>query len=138
MAIAAIAVARAVSGTDGGRYLSFTEVSTWRPVWAIGLYAALGTVLAVGLAAMLRHAAGVTAVLLLLPFVVEPLVGALPEVGPKVGPLLPFVNAYMFIQVPWTAPYEMNWGPWGAFWYFAAVVAVVFAAGAIVMNRRDA
>jgi ABC-2 type transport system permease protein len=138
MAVASIAVARAVAGPEHGRFLSFAEAATWRPVWAMAVYAALGAMLAVGLAALLRHAAGVIALLFLLPFVVEPLVGALPDVGTHVGPLLPFVNAYTFIQVPFTTPYEMYWGPMGALLYFTAVVVIVFLLGVLVINRRDA
>jgi ABC-2 type transport system permease protein len=138
MAVASIAVAHAVAGPDHNQYLSLAEAPAWRPVWALALYAALGAVLAVGLAAMLRHAAGVTAVLVLLPFVVEPLLCALPEVGPRVGPLLPFVNAYRFAQLPITLSFEMYWGPLGALLYFTAVVVIVFLLGVLVISRRDA
>jgi ABC-2 type transport system permease protein len=33
--------------------------------------------------------------------------------------------------------YEMWWGPLGSLAYFSAVVAVVFVAAVIAINRRD-
>lgn len=138
MVVLSIAAARAVGGERVGARLSLAEAVTWRPVGAIALYAALGAVLAVGLSALLRHTAGVIAILLLLPFVVEPLLGALPRVGARVGPLLPFTNAFTFTEVPWFQGFPMWWGPLGALAYFTGVVAVVFVAGVFVINYRDA
>lgn len=138
MVVASIAVARAVAGSEIGSRLSLGQPATWRPVWAIGLYAVLGAVLAVGLGALLRHAAGVIAVLLLVPFVIEPLIASLPDVGPRVGPFLPFANAFTFTEVPWFQPFEMHWGPAGALWYFIGIVAAAFTAAVVVINRRDA
>jgi ABC-2 type transport system permease protein len=77
-------------------------------------------------------------VLLLVPFVVEPLVGSLPNVGSQVGPLLPFDNAFAFTEVPWLVPFPMHWGPLGALGYFSGIVALVFVSGLVVINRRDA
>jgi ABC-2 type transport system permease protein len=136
--VASIAVARAVAGASTGSRLSLAQATTWRPVGALAIYAAVGAVLAVGLGALLRHAAGVVAVLLLLPFVVEPILGALPIVGSRVGPLLPFVNAFAFTRVPWFQTFPMHWGPWGSLAYFTGITSVVFAAAVLVINRRDA
>jgi len=93
--------------------------------------------LAVGLGALLRHAAAVIAVLLLMQFVIEPLLGSMPRVGEHVGPLLPFTNAYEFTGVPWFSGFTPWWGPLGGLFYFAGVVAVVFSAAVFVINRRD-
>ena len=77
--------------------------------------------------------------LLLWPLVVEPMLGNLPSVGTEVGPYLPFANAFLFTRVPWLFPaYAMPWGELGSLVYFAAVVAVVFVAAIVVVNRRDA
>ena len=54
-------------------------------------------------------------------------------------PLQPFANAFLFTRVPWLFPaYAMPWGELGSLVYFAAVVAVVFVAAIVVVNRRDA
>jgi ABC-2 type transport system permease protein len=137
LVVASIVLARALANEQVGARLSLTQAATWRPVGAVGLHAALGAVLAVGLGTLLRHAAAVMAVLLLMPFVIEPLLGSTPRVGQHVGPLLPFTNAYEFTGVPWFSGFTPWWGPLGALFYFAGVVAVVFSAALFVINRRD-
>ena len=136
--VVSIAVARAVAGPSIGERLSLGEPATWRPIGAIALYAVLGAVLAVGIAALLRQAAGVVAVVLLVPLVIEPLVASLPNVGPQIAPYLPFANAFTFTEVPWFQRFDMHWGPGGALWYFTGIVAAVFGAAVFAINRRDA
>lgn len=139
MVIGSIAVARLVAKPLVGSQLSLTEPASWRAVGAITCYAALAAVLGVGVGALLRVAAGAVAVLLLWPLVAEPMIANLPSVGTEVGPYLPFGNAFGFIRVPWLYPgYAMPWGEFGSLVYFAAVIAVVFVAAIMVVNRRDA
>jgi ABC-2 type transport system permease protein len=137
MVIASIAVARALASEHVGARLSLTHAETWRPGGAVGLYAALGAVLAIGLGVLLRYPAAVIAVLLLMPFVIEPLLGSAPRVGEHLGPLLPFTNAYEFTGVPWFSGSPLWWGPLGALLYFTSVVTVVFLAAIVIINRRD-
>jgi ABC-2 type transport system permease protein len=119
--------------------LSLAAAETWRAVGAIALYGVLTAVLGVGVGALLRHSAGAVAVLLLWPMVAEPILGNLPNIGSEVGPYLPFGNAFLFIRVQWLYPgYDMAWGEVGSLVYFAAIVAVVFVAAIVVVNRRDA
>lgn len=138
-AVVAVSFSVVVSGlaTVGSMVLA-GGVPVWRTVGAVTLYAALGAVLAVGLGALVRHSAAAVAVLLLLPFVVEPLVGVSPELGARVGPLLPFTNANAFTGVTWLQTFTMWWGPAGSALYFGAVAAAVFAVAAVVVTRRDA
>lgn len=137
MTVGSIALVRAIATESQGAALSLTLPSVWRTVGAITLYAVLGAVLAVGLGALLRHSAAVIALLLLLPFVVEPLLGATPRVGERIGPLFPFANASTFTEVPWLQTFSMWWGPVGAALYFAGVAATVFVVAAVVVCRRD-
>jgi energy-coupling factor transporter ATP-binding protein EcfA2 len=119
--------------------LSFIDPDTWRLIGAITLYAALTAVLGVGVAALLRHSAGAVAVLLLWPLLVEPILGNVPSIGSEVGPFLPFANALRFLKVQWLFPtYAMPWGETGSLLYFIAVVAVLYVAAIVVVNRRDA
>jgi hypothetical protein len=119
--------------------LSLAAAETWRTVGAVALYGVLTAVLGVGVGALLRHSAGVVAVLLMWPLVVEPIVGNLPNIASEVGPYLPFGNAFLFTRVQWLYPvYDMPWGELGSLLYFAALVAAVFAAAIVVVNRRDA
>ena len=77
--------------------------------------------------------------LLLWPLLVEPVLGNLPDIGSEVGPYLPFANVFRFIGVQWLYPsYSMPWGEVGSLMYFVVVVAVVYAAALVVVNRRDA
>jgi ABC-2 type transport system ATP-binding protein len=46
-------------------------------------------------------------------------------------------HAYEFTGVPWFSGFTPWWGPLGALFYFAGVVAVVFSAAVFVINRRD-
>lgn len=137
MVIASIALVRVTGTRSQGSGLSFAEAAPWWTVAAFTAYAFLGCVLAVGLGALIRHSAGVVALLVLLPFVVEPLVSTIPRVGERVGPLLPFANAFTFIDVPWLRTFDMWWGPLGALLYFTGVAAVVFVAALVDVNRRD-
>ncbi|BBX66915.1 ABC transporter permease [Mycolicibacterium psychrotolerans] len=122
-----------------GSFLVAREPLAARTVAAIALYAALAAILGVGVGALLRHSAGAVSVLLLWPLLVEPLVGNLPGRGPQVGPYLPFANMFRFLDVQWLFPgYAWHWGTTGSLAYFTALVAVVFAAALIVVNRRDA
>lgn len=123
---------RAADGLAPGSF------GVWREVGAMALYATLGSVLAVGLGVLLRHTAAVVATLLLLPFVIEPLIGVIPEFGRRLGPLLPFANAYEFTKIEWLQTAALWWGPVGAALYFTGVVAVVLVAALVVVARRDA
>ncbi|MGE2716856.1 ABC transporter permease [Mycolicibacterium litorale] len=137
MVVASVVAVRMVGTDRQSADLALSEPAVWRTVGAMAVYAMLGSVLAVGLGALIRHSAGVIAVLLLLPFVVEPLLGAMPQVGRRVGPLLPFTNANAFTEVPLLQTVSMWWGPLGSLVYFAAVAAVVFALAVVDVNRRD-
>jgi ABC-2 type transport system permease protein len=137
MVIASITLARALATGQIGARLSLAQADAWRVIGAVGLYALLGAVLAVSLGVLLRHAAAVIALLLMMPFVIEPLLSSTPRVGERVGPLLPFANAYAFTGVPWFSGVQLWWGPLGSLLYFTGVVAVVFLAAAFVINRRD-
>lgn len=139
LVLATAAVARLTSDSMQIHRLSFAYSGLWRVALAVAVYAALAAVLGVAVGALLRHTAGAVALLLLWPLVIEPVVGNLPNVGGAAGPYLPFANAFVFTDVPWLLPgYAMPWGPTGSLVYFAMIVAVVFAAAGVTLNRRDA
>jgi ABC-2 type transport system permease protein len=135
--IVSIVLVRQLTGERVGVQLTFSNSEVWYVVGAVTVYAILGAVLAVGLAALLRHAAAVVVVLLLVPFAIEPLLGSAPRIGQHIGPLLPFVNALAFTHVPWFMAVPPRWGPLGSLLYFTGIVAVVFAAALVVISRRD-
>ena len=137
MSLGSLVLVRAMIDERQGAQLALTDFAPWRTVAAVTLYAVLAALLAVGLGALLRHSAAVIAILLLMPFVLEPLLGAIPGVGSRVGPLLPFANANAFTEIPWLQTFSMWWGPLGSAVYFAAVAVAVFAAAVGVVARRD-
>jgi hypothetical protein len=139
MTVLAVIVGHLMAPPLADSRLSFVDPDTWRLVGAVTVYAALTAALGVGVAALLRHSAGAVAVLLLWPLLVEPVLGNLPGIGSQVGPYLPFVNVFRFLDVQWMFPvYAMKWGPVGSLLYFTIVVAAVSAAATVVVNRRDA
>ncbi|SHU89874.1 putative ABC transporter membrane protein [Mycobacteroides abscessus subsp. abscessus] len=137
MMIGAIAVARSLLSGERAVELDLAGWGVWRAVGATSLYAVLGAVLAVAIGALVRYTAAVVAVLVLMPFVVEPLLGIIPQIGGRVGPLLPFANAYAFTKTPWFQTITLWWGPVGAAVYFAAVAAGLFAVAVVTLVRRD-
>jgi hypothetical protein len=139
MVLASVLVARMVADPVAGTQLSMANPATWRVAGGFALYAALAAVLGVAVGALVRFAAGAVAVLLLWPLVAEPLLGNMPNSGPKVGPWLPFSNMFTFLHVEWLFPtYVTPWGEMGSLFYFMVWVAVAFVAAAVVLNRRDA
>jgi ABC-2 type transport system permease protein len=139
LTVTAIAMAGVFAAGGGAGALSPSSPEAWRLGAAIALYAALAAALGVAVGALLRAGPGAVAVLLLWPLVAEPMLGNLPDVGPQVGPYLPFANLFIFIEVPWLYPvYATPWGPVGSLVFFAAVVVLVLGAAIAVINTRDA
>ena len=139
LAVCSVAVARATAPASAAAGLAVGSPEVLRLAAAVAVYAALAAVLGVGVGALLRAAPGAVAVLLLWPLVVETILANLPDVGPRIGPYLPFGNIFVFTEVPWLYPvYDMPWGPVGSLIYFAALVVVVYDAAITVVNLRDA
>ncbi|WP_066908177.1 ABC transporter permease [Millisia brevis] len=132
----AILVARMVAGSEFAPDLSFDAPGAWRELYGVPIVAFLAVVLAVGVGALLRQSAAAIAVLLLWSLLVESLVPLFGSVGREITPFLPFVNANHFLGM--TSTIEFHWGPWGSLLYFAAVVLVIGAAAAALVERRDA
>ncbi|MGB3485505.1 MAG: ABC transporter permease [Mycobacterium sp.] len=142
LVILSVLIADALAPPLATELLSLGDPATWAAVGSFGLYAAIAAVLGVGVGTLIRAAPGTVAVLLLWPLVIETVLGVLPDTGDRIGPYLPFANAYTFLEIEWLYPGsalggEMRWGPLGALLYFVAVVAVVFVAALVVVDRRD-
>ncbi|MCW4351827.1 ABC transporter permease [Hoyosella sp. YIM 151337] len=137
--LGALVLAQLAAGSDAGAQLGLSGSDSGRLLYTIPLYAALAMFLAVGVGAIVRQTAGAVAILLLWPLVIESIVTVLPRVGEHVGPFLPFANANLFISGDAMAVGgNFHWGPWGGIAYFAAFVAIVFAASIALVNSRDA
>lgn len=136
VAVVAFFVARMVAGSELSSDLRFDSADTWREFYGIPIFAFLTVVLAVGVGALLRQSAAAIALLLLWSLLLESLVPLFGSVGRDIAPFLPFTNANHFLGVSSTV--DFHWGPWGSLFYFAAVVLVIGAAAAFVVDRRDA
>lgn len=138
LVVASLAVARLCAPSAASVDLAISSPDVWRVAGSVALYAALAATLGVAVGALLRAGPGSVAALLLWPLVVEPMVGNLPDVGPEIGPYLPFANIFVVTQVPWLYPaYAMPWGPSESLAYFAAVVAIMFGVAVAAVNMRD-
>ncbi|MFZ2173391.1 MAG: ABC transporter permease [Rhodococcus sp. (in: high G+C Gram-positive bacteria)] len=136
LSLGAYAIAKATAGDEAGAALTLSGSDAWRSIYGVAIYAFLCVVLAVGVGALLRQSAGAIALLLLWPLLIESLFNLFGSFGRNVMPFLPFMNANQFLGVSQGA--DFHWGPWGSLVYFAAFVAVVFAAGLVLVNKRDA
>lgn len=109
----------------------------WTTIFRLCLKIFLVVALSIGVGYLLRHTAGSIALLLLWPLLVEGiLIGLLPKVKDWLPPYMPFgnIDAAVGLRDVSDAP----WGQIGSMLYFAAWAVVVFAAGVIVLKRRDA
>lgn len=134
--VGAVLVARLVAGGDLASDLGFDTAGAWREFLGVPIFAFLAVVLAVGVGALLRQSAAAIALLLLWSLLLESLVPLFGSVGREIAPFLPFTNANHFLGV--SSPVDFHWGPWGSLFYFAAVVLVIGAVAAFVVDRRDA
>lgn len=118
----------------------FTE---WRMILGAGLLFFVGAVVAVGLSYIIRSSAITLVVLLVWALVIENLVPAFGDGGRDVAAWFPFYAGSRLIQPEtvvmagsvFTSPHAPNWWQ-GALW-FAAFGLLVWAAGALLLQRRD-
>nr|WP_314144629.1 ABC transporter permease [uncultured Rhodococcus sp.] len=136
LAVVGLVIAKALAGEQAGALLGFDVDGTWRVLYGTAILAFLQVVLAIGVGALVRQSAGAIAILLLWPLLIENLVGLIPNVGAKIQPFLPFLNANHFLGS--SGGIDFHWGPIGGLIYFIAFTAVIFGAAVLVVNRRDA
>ena len=119
-------------GVYGEVYLG--SAAGLRFLWAVPLYAFLAAALGTGVGALITRPAGAVTVVALWSLLVEPAVVMLPRGGRLVG-WMPFLNGtYGTGQ---DVALDPPWGPGGALAYFAAVTALVFAAGWLRRRRAE-
>lgn len=106
----------------------------WRIVAGLGLGHTVSVVIAVAVAALLRHAAGAVSLLLVWTLIIETTVPVLPY-GDVTGPLLPFrAQSYFLGQISGEFPYPPVFG----ICYAAAFAAALLGLAMLVVERRDA
>ncbi|AGP30011.1 ABC transporter permease subunit [Corynebacterium terpenotabidum] len=115
--------------------LSLSADGAWTTILLMVLDAVLIVMLSVGVGYLLRRTAGGVALLLLWVLLLEQLIGMIPKVGDWITPYLPFtnMNAGLYQEPVTDAP----WGIGGSVVYFTVFCLIVYAAGTVVLRRRD-
>lgn len=120
-------------------------VDAWTPfsgegfqlLWRFPVYAGLGTLAVLGLAYIMRNAAGAIALLFVWVLALEPMVMLIPKVGETLAGWMPFANGDFWTQGE-IAQGNITWGEWPALAWYAAVCVVLWAVGLVITLRRDA
>lgn len=111
-----------------------TNSFTQRAMWAVPLGQALITVLVQGIGWLVRNTAGTVIIGLALFLVVDQIVRIIPKVGVKISENLPYGNLLSFmINQPNGAH-----GLWASFGIFCIWAVVAWAAGVLLLQKRDA
>lgn len=132
--VIAMLVAGALSGLD-----------SWTPFSGDGLrylvrfpvYAALGTLAVMGLAHIMRNAAGTISLFLVWTLALEGMVSLIPRVGQDIAAWMPFANGDFWTQGESVRGF-ITWGEWPAFAWYAGVCVALWALGLVITLRRDA
>ncbi|WP_019932389.1 ABC transporter permease [Nocardia sp. BMG111209] len=108
-----------------------------RVFYGVPIFVALVVFLSVAVGTLLRQSAGALSLLIVWPLLVEPIIQAFGSWGREIEVFMPFENALRFLgftggDLPW------HWNQWCCLLYFAAFVAIVWAAAMYVVRRRDA
>ncbi|MGV9670424.1 ABC transporter permease [Gordonia sp. NPDC003504] len=134
LAVVCILILQAGLGTS---VVGFGNSSVIRQIWGTPIFAALCVLLSMGVGALVRQTAGAISIVLVWMLVLETILGSVPRVRDWVGPFLPFANGTRFLSGG-SADDVFHWNSYVSLVYFAVVAIVVFVAGVVVTNRRDA
>ncbi|GGM67342.1 ABC transporter permease [Longimycelium tulufanense] len=124
--------------------LTIRTADQWRQVAGAGLVFAITAIIGLAVGALTRHTAGAVTALLVWAMLGEQLIGAIPRVGDKIQPWLPFNAGGHFLGVGPNqnegaqTGTDLPYNAWGAVAYFAGVAVVLFLVAVLVVNRRDA
>lgn len=106
-------------------------------LWRFTVYAGLATFAVIGLAYLMRNAAGAIGLFLVWTLGVESMVMLLPRFGETLAGWMPFTNGDFWTQGE-IAQGAITWGEWTAFAWYAAVCVILWVAGLVVTLNRDA
>lgn len=124
---------------------ALSGIDSWTPfsgdglqyLWRFPVYAGLGTIAVMGLAYLLRNAAGTISLFLVWTLALEGMVSLIPRIGEDLAGWMPFANGDFWTQGETVRGY-ITWGEWPAFAWFAAVCVALWVVGLVVTLRRDA
>lgn len=124
---------------------ALSGIESWTPfsgdgltyLWRFPVYAGLGTIAVMGLAYLLRNAAGTISLFLVWTLALEGMVSLIPRIGEDLAGWMPFANGDFWTQGESVRGY-ITWGEWPAFAWFATVCVALWIVGLVVTLRRDA
>ncbi len=123
--------------------LNLETADDWRQIAGYGLLFMIAAVIAVAIGTLIRQSAGAIAILLLWPLIIESLFTLIPNVGPTVGPWLPFAAADTWVSPTTGISQVFNPDPGGptpvqGLLVFAATAVVLWLIALVALKRRDA
>lgn len=132
--ILALLVAGTLAGNDAWTPFSGDGL---KYLWRFPVHAALGTVAVMGLAYIMRNAAGTISLFLVWTLALEGMISLIPKVGEDLAAWMPFANGDFWTQGESVRGY-ITWGEWPALAWYAAVCVVLWVVGVALTLRRDA
>ncbi|GAA2015610.1 ABC transporter permease [Nakamurella flavida] len=137
--LAAYSLTKTLAG-DASTDLQLSTGADYRIVLGHGVLLAVGAIIAVAVATMVRQSAGAIAIVLLWPFLAEQLFSLIPTIGPKVQPWLPFSAANAFVSGGSTSPFGPTNGPTPiqGLLVFVGSAVVLWVLALVLLQRRDA
>lgn len=136
--VLAVVLSLLLAGSLSGR-------DEWTPFSGEGLeylmrfpvHAGLGTIALMGLAFIMRNAAGAISLFLVWTLALENMVALIPRIGEDLAGWMPFANGDFWTQGE-NLRGPVTWGEWTALAWFATVCAVLWIVGLALTLRRDA
>ena len=138
--VSAVAIAAGVlvgSMFSSGNGWSVTSGEGLRYLLRFPVFFAVGALGCIGLAHILRNAAGAVAIMLVWTLAVEDLLPQLPKVGKYIDSWVPFGNGRYWVLGD-TAKFGIDWGQTTALGWYALVCVLVWLLGLLVVLKRDA
>ena len=121
--------------TSPARHATLASPGALRAVAGIGLFLCVGGLLALGIAAVVRHTAGAIGAYVFVMLVLPIIVAALPKsIGNDLERFLPMAVGSVMIN----NPVPNAFGPWTGFAILCGYTAAVLALGTVLLVRRDA
>src|SRR4051794_20463145 len=123
--------------TQHGQQVTLAAPHALRAVIGTALFLTVLGILAIGLGALVRNTAGGIAAFVALLFVLPGVSALLPaSIGNAIGPYLPLNAAFTVATSTFENSHHL--GPWTGFAVFCGYAAVIVAAAAVTLVRRDA
>ncbi|MGO4782710.1 hypothetical protein [Cryobacterium sp. W22_MBD10_FK3] len=135
LACVAVLVARAVAPA-GGTELPLISSGAFRLYYGVPVFAIAATLMAIGVANIVRRTAGAVAVVIIWPLLIEGLTTLIPNVGNQIATFLPFSNAQYFLGSE--QGLDFGYSPFGGLAVLALWTTLIYGLGLWSVRARDA